>query len=91
MLSVAFAARLEGGRCADARLVIGALGAKPRLIGGVAELSRGRALDGELGEALAAAAAKQCHPLINVAYDRDYRHAMVPVFVKRAVRDAAGG
>jgi CO/xanthine dehydrogenase FAD-binding subunit len=91
MLSVAFAARLEGGRCADARLVIGALGAKPRLIGGVAELSRGRALDGGLGEALAAAAAKQCHPLINVAYDRDYRHAMVPVFVKRAVRDAAGG
>jgi 4-hydroxybenzoyl-CoA reductase subunit beta len=91
MLSVAFAARLEGGRCAEARLVIGALGAKPRLIGGVAELSRGRALDDELGEALAAAAAKQCHPLINVAYDRDYRHAMVPVFVRRAVRDAAGG
>ena len=91
MLSVAFAARLEGGHCADARLVIGALGAKPRLIGGTGQMARGRALDAALGEELAAAAAKQCHPLINVAYDRDYRHAMVPVLVKRAVREAAGG
>jgi 4-hydroxybenzoyl-CoA reductase subunit beta len=90
MLSVAFAARLEQGRCQDARLVIGALGAKPRRIGGVTELVRGRALDDALAEALAAAAAKQCHPLINVAYDPDYRQAMVPVFVRRAVRAAAG-
>jgi 4-hydroxybenzoyl-CoA reductase subunit beta len=90
MLSVAFAARLEQGLCQEARLVVGALGAKPRLIGGVSELVRGRALDPALGEALAAAAAKQCHPLINVAYDADYRHAMVPVFVRRAVRAAAG-
>jgi len=90
MLSVAFAARLEQGVCQDARLVIGALGAKPRSVGGVAELARGRALDQALGEELAAAAAKQCRPLINVAYDPDYRHAMVPVFVRRAVRAAAG-
>ena len=90
MLSVAFAARLERGLCQDARLVVGALGAKPRTIGGVTELARGRSLDQALGEALAAAAAKQCHPLINVAYDPDYRHAMVPVFVRRAVRAASG-
>jgi len=90
MLSVAFAARLAGGRCESARLVIGALGAKPRAVGGAAELARGRALDDELGVTLAAAASKQCHPLINVAYDPDYRQAMVPVLVRRAVRAAAG-
>ncbi|MGH7741330.1 MAG: FAD binding domain-containing protein [Candidatus Eiseniibacteriota bacterium] len=89
MLSVAFAARLEDGRCLDARLVVGALGAKPRLIGGVTELVKGRALDPQLGEALAVAASKQCHPLINLAYDPDYRRAMVPVFVRRAVQAAA--
>ena len=33
---------------------------------------------------------KQCHPLINVPYDQDYRREMVPVFVRRAVREAPG-
>jgi 4-hydroxybenzoyl-CoA reductase subunit beta len=42
----------------------------------------------ESAEALAQAAYKQCHPLINVPYDHDYRREMVPVFVRRAVREA---
>jgi 4-hydroxybenzoyl-CoA reductase subunit beta len=90
MLSVAFAARLENGRCAGARLVVSALAAKPRVIAGADEAVRGKALDAAAADALAALAAKQCHPLINVAYDADYRRAMVPVFVRRAVADAAG-
>jgi len=88
MLSVAFSARLAGGVCDDARLVVSALGAKPRVIGGLDALAKGRALDEALGTALADAAYKQCHPLINVPYDHDYRREMVPVFVRRAVRDA---
>jgi len=89
MLSVAFAARMEGGAVADARLVVSAIAAKPRSITGAAELARGRALDDALAAELGALAHKQCQPLINVAYDHDYRRAMVPVFVRRAVQEAA--
>jgi 4-hydroxybenzoyl-CoA reductase subunit beta len=88
MLSVAFAARVAGGACADAALVVSAIAARPRVISGVDALAKGRALDETLAETLAQAAYKQCHPLINVPYDHDYRREMVPVFVRRAVRDA---
>ena len=91
MLSVAFAARVEGGACSGARLVVSAIAAKPRTITGAGELVLGKALDAGAAEALGALAHKQCQPLINVPYDQNYRRAMVPVFVKRAVLDAAGG
>jgi 4-hydroxybenzoyl-CoA reductase subunit beta len=91
MLSVAFAACVNGDGCESARLVVSAIAAKPRVISGVDDLVRGRPLDEAAAEALAQAAHKQCHPLINVPYDQDYRREMVPVFVRRAVREAAGG
>jgi len=88
MLSVAFAARMDGGTCTGATLVVSALAAKPRTVGGVDALLAGRPLDDAAIDALAQAAAKQCRPQTNVPYDEDYRHAMVPVFVRRAVREA---
>jgi 4-hydroxybenzoyl-CoA reductase subunit beta len=91
MLSVAFTARVDGARCEEARLVVSALGAKPRVIGGVDALVKGQALDEALAESLAQVAYRQCRPLTNVAYDDDWRHEMVPVFVRRAVRDAIAG
>jgi 4-hydroxybenzoyl-CoA reductase subunit beta len=90
MLSVAFAARMDGASCAEARLVVSAIAARPRVIAGIEALARGTALDDATAEAIAQAAWKQCHPLINVAYDADYRRAMVPVYVRRAVREARG-
>jgi 4-hydroxybenzoyl-CoA reductase subunit beta len=87
MLSVAFAARVTQGACEEARLVVSAIAARPRVIAGADALAKGRPLDEALAEALALAAHKQCHPLINVAYDHDYRREMVPVFVRRAVRE----
>ena len=88
MLSVAFAARVERGACDEAALVVSALAARPRVIGGMDALAKGKPLDDALAESLAQAAYKQCRPLINVPYDHDYRHEMVPVFVRRAVREA---
>jgi 4-hydroxybenzoyl-CoA reductase subunit beta len=91
MLSIAFAARMNGATCEDARLVVSAIAARPRVISGVEAVVRGKPLDESAAESLAQAAYKQCHPLINIPYDRDYRQEMVPVFVRRAVREAAGG
>ena len=90
MLSVAFAARVSNGVCETARLVVSAIAAKPRMIGGVDAVVRGRPLEAGLAAELGELAHRQCHPLINVPYDADYRRAMVPVYVRRAVLEAAG-
>ncbi|HET9326356.1 MAG TPA: FAD binding domain-containing protein [Candidatus Eisenbacteria bacterium] len=89
MLSVAFAAR-GNSRCESARLVVSALAAKPRSIGGLESLVMGHPLDAERREAIAQAAYKQCRPQTSVPYDADWRHEMVPVFVKRAMAEATG-
>jgi 4-hydroxybenzoyl-CoA reductase subunit beta len=88
MLSVAVAARGGASGIESLRVVVSALGAKPRLLGSLDPLVAGRAADEDTFAAVAAAAHKQCRPLINVAYDDDWRHAMVPVLVTRALRDA---
>jgi 4-hydroxybenzoyl-CoA reductase subunit beta len=87
MLSVAFAARANG-TVREARLVVSALAAKPRVIGGIDKLLDGRALDDESARLVGEAAYAQCRPQTNVPYDTWWRHEMVPVFVRRAVRDA---
>ena len=81
---------MRDGQCEEARLVVSALAAKPRAIAGLEALVHGRPLDDAAIEALAQAAYKQCRPVINIPYDEDYRHEMVPVFVRRAVREALG-
>jgi 4-hydroxybenzoyl-CoA reductase subunit beta len=88
MLSIAVAARGSAAKMESLRVVVSALGAKPRLLGSLDPLVSGQAASEETFAAVAAAAHKQCRPLINVAYDDDWRHAMVPVLVTRALRDA---
>ena len=34
---------------------------------------------------------RQCHPMSNIPGDEDYRREMVPVYVRRAVLEAAEG
>jgi len=88
MLSVAVASRREAGRLAELRVVVGALGAKPKGLGGLEPLVAAHGAGEALVEAVAAVAKQQCRPLTNVAYDDDWRHQMVPVYVRRALREA---
>jgi 4-hydroxybenzoyl-CoA reductase subunit beta len=90
MLSVAVAARGDASRIEALRVVVSALGAKPRTLGGLDAIAVGKPHDAALAEAVGAVAFKQCHPLSNVPYDTDWRHDMVPVFVKRALAAALG-
>jgi len=90
MLSVAFAASADDP-LDRARLVVSALAARPRVISGVEKIVAGQPLGEGVAAALAEAAQRQCRPQTSIPYDTDYRHAMVPVFVRRAVMDAAGG
>ncbi len=87
LLTVAVAAELEGdGTVRELRGVVTALGSRPRTLAGWDDLARGRKLDDEeLVEALAERAHAQCHPLENIIVDTDWRRAMVPVYVRRAL------
>ena len=42
-------------------------------------------------EVAASRAYKQCRPLENVPGDADWRHEMVPVYVRRTIRAALAG
>jgi CO/xanthine dehydrogenase FAD-binding subunit len=91
LLSVAIAGtRHADGTLATTRIVVGALGAKPREVSGLDALVSGNAASRELAEAVGQVAFKQCRPLTNIPVDPDWRHAMVPVLVRRAFSRALG-
>ena len=86
LLTVAVAADVdEDGTVRSVEGVVTGLGSRPRVLTGWDDIAEGRTLDDELVEELAARAHKQCHPLENIIVDPDWRKAMVPVYVKRAL------
>ena len=87
LLSVAVSADFQrSGRICQIMGVVSALGARPRLLTGWARIGTGRTLSDEVIEALAERAHRQCHPLENAIVDADWRRAMVPVQVRRALK-----
>ncbi len=92
LLNVAVAAVVTGdGVVSDLRMVVSALGSRPRAVSGLDRIVAGRALDEETIEAVARRAFEQCHPLTNIIVNPDWRRAMVPVYVRRALAELAGG
>ena len=84
LVNVAAALRLEGGRIADASIVVGAVQCVPRRLTDVENLVRGRVQNAETAAMAGAAAVEGAEPL-------RYNHFKVPLMenlVKRAVRDA---
>lgn len=91
LLSVAVAGqRRADGTIDTARVVVGALGAKPREVNGLDALVAGQPASRDLAHAVGEVAFKQCRPLTNIPVDPDWRHAMVPVLVRRAFARALG-
>jgi 4-hydroxybenzoyl-CoA reductase subunit beta len=88
LLTVAVAGWFDPeGRITALRGVVTGLGSRPRELSGWEEMARGEALEGDLVEALAERAHRQCTPLENHIVDPDWRKAMVPVQVRRALDD----
>jgi 4-hydroxybenzoyl-CoA reductase subunit beta len=88
LLNLAVAADIaHDGVIADMRMVVSALGSRPRVITGLDKVATGRKLDPDTAEAIAARAYQQCHPLTNIIVDPDWRRAMVPVQVRRALHE----
>jgi 4-hydroxybenzoyl-CoA reductase subunit beta len=92
LLNVAAAAELaDDGTISELRMVVSALGARPRVLSGLDRVAHGRVLDEDVIEAVAERAYQQCHPLTNIIVDPDWRRAMVPVQVRRVLRELANG
>lgn len=86
LLTVAVSAEVEGdGTVRHIAGVVTGLGSRPRELTGWSEAAVGQRLDEALVDELALRAHKQCHPLENVIVDPEWRRAMVPVYVRRAL------
>ena len=87
LLNVAAAARLEpDGAVRGLRIVVSALGSRPRELSGLDAVADGQRLTDEVVDAVAELAFKQARPLTNIIVDPEWRRAMVPVEVSRALR-----
>ncbi len=87
LLSVALAAEVAEDETVETMaIVVSALGSRPRVVSGLEKIAVGNRL-AEVVEAVAQQAHKQCHPLENLIVDPDWRRAMVPVHVRRALRE----
>jgi 4-hydroxybenzoyl-CoA reductase subunit beta len=79
---------------ADADVVLVALQARPLRIKGAADVLRGTTIGESSFETAARTIADRahahCHPMPNIPGDADYRHAMIPVYVRRTLLAAAG-
>ena len=85
LLSIAAAADVGPDQAARSlSVVVSALGARPRVVTGLDRIVAGNRL-ADVADAVAMQAFKQCHPLENIIVDPDWRRAMVPVYVRRAL------
>jgi 4-hydroxybenzoyl-CoA reductase subunit beta len=90
LVNLAVVARLDGeGVVMELEMVISALGSYPRRIGKVEEAAAGNRLTASVIDAVAEQAFRQCHPLENITTDAEWRRAMVPVLVRRALKEIA--
>lgn len=89
LLTVAVAADFDGPSVANISGVVTALGARPKSLTGWDTIAAGKELSPQVIEELAARAHRQCTPLENIIVDTDWRKAMVPVYVTRALEALA--
>jgi len=90
LLNLAVATRMDDeGIVTELRMAISALGSYPRRVGKVEDAAVGNRLTPSVIDAVAEQAFRQCHPLENITVDTDWRRAMVPVLVRRALKEVA--
>ncbi len=90
LLSIAAAGDFDGDVVRELRIVVSALGSRPRQISGLDRVATGRRLTADVVDAIAERAFAQCHPLENIIVDAEWRRAMVPVYVRRALAELGG-
>ena len=75
---------------ADLQIAASGMGSYPRKLGKVGAAAVGSRLTDAVVEEVTQQAFRQCHPLDNIPVDAEWRHAMVPVLVRRALSEIGG-
>jgi CO/xanthine dehydrogenase FAD-binding subunit len=88
-VGVAVAFTLDGQRCDNVRIVLGAVAPTPMRARGAEALVEGQTLTEELADKAGAEAARESKPISDVRSSADYRRAMVQTMTKRALLNAA--
>ena len=88
--AAAVAARLDGARVIDARLVLGAVASRPQAAERAAELLKDQPLSDELIEAVAAMASEVAKPMDNTDFELVWRKKMVWSLVRNALCEIRG-
>lgn len=87
LLSIAAVAQMDAGESVRSlSIVVSALGSRPRVVTGLDKVAPGQPI-AAIADAAAQLAFKQCHPLENIIVDPEWRRAMVPVYVRRALQE----
>jgi len=89
LLTVCVSAEFDGDQLTQIDGVVTGLGARPKRLTGWDSIAIGHALDEATIDRLSERAHKQCTPLENIIIDADWRKAMVPVYVARALQGLA--
>lgn len=88
LANLAIAVRFDGAsRIEGLRMIASGMAAYPRKVGKLEEEAVGKVLDPGVIDAIAEQAFRQCHPLDNIGVDKEWRRAMVPVMVRRALNE----
>jgi 4-hydroxybenzoyl-CoA reductase subunit beta len=88
--SAAVAARIEGNRVIEARIVLGAVASRPMSTPKAAALFPGRDLDDELISEVSSVAAEVAKPMDNTDFELVWRKRMVRTLVSGALREIRG-
>ncbi len=88
--AAAVAARVEGGRVVDARIVLGAVASRPLAADRAVELLKGEELSDDLIASVAIAASEVAKPMDNTDFELVWRKKMVRSLVADALREVRG-
>jgi carbon-monoxide dehydrogenase medium subunit len=88
IVGVAAVATVDGKRCRNVKIVLGAVAATPMRARNAEKVLEGKEMDDALVESAAQAASNESQPITDVRASADYRKEMVKVFTRRAVNEA---
>ncbi len=91
IVGVAAWVKMDGNVCVDARICLGAVAITPVRAPSAEKVLIGKELTPEVLAEAGVAAMADCKPISDVRASAEYRHDMVRVFTKRAVRKALEG
>lgn len=91
IVGVAAWLRMDGSICVDARITLGAVAITPVRAPSAEKVLTGKELTDEVIAEAGLAAMRDCKPISDVRASAEYRHDMVRVFTKRAIKKALEG